>query len=95
MIFGKKKNCHRQGICQNTACPECINLNSALEDCEYIINCNHHRKSFELGLFRGNRVRIISNSYFQKNMIVGVGDSRYIISRDVAKTITVQEVNNY
>ncbi|HPK40470.1 MAG TPA: FeoA family protein [Candidatus Cloacimonadota bacterium] len=67
-------------------------LESAFEEEKYKIVSNPHRKSFELGLFNGNIIEVIRNSCNQRNIIIGVNDSRYIISKDIARHIKVQLV---
>jgi len=78
------------------ACPMKKNhdssLESALEDKQYKIISNPHQKSFELGLFNGNIITVIRNHCFQRNMIIAVSDSRYIISKDIARHIKVEKV---
>jgi Fe2+ transport system protein FeoA len=67
-------------------------LEDAQEDMEYIILKNIHRKSFELGLYNGNTIKIIRNNHYQRNLIIAVGESRYIISKDIARHILIKEV---
>jgi len=71
---------------------EMSSLDKAQEDMEYLIIKNIHRKSFELGLYNGNTVKIIRNNQYQRNLIIAVGESRYIISKDIARHIQINAV---
>lgn len=42
-----------------------------------------------MGLFGGATVKVIRNSMGSPNMVVGVGDSRYMLSKDTAQKIIV------
>ena len=86
-----RKKCRRKG-CQSGLCERCISLEQGNEEKEYQIVCNPHRKSSELGLFNGNTIRVVRNHDFQNNIIVAVGESRYILSKDIAKSISIQEI---
>ncbi len=68
-------------------------LESAFEDEQYKIINNPHRKSFELGLFNGNVIKVIRNNCNQRNIYIGVADSRYIISKDIVRHIKVEMVS--
>lgn len=88
--WGRRKRCQNRH-CENRQCPNQIFLDHADVELEYEILCNPHRKSFELGLFNGNKIKVIRNNDFQNNIIVAVGESRYIISREIARNISVKE----
>jgi len=51
---------------------------------------NNDRKTIEMGLFNGAIVTVIKNHLNDVNMVVAVGESRYIISKEVAKKINVR-----
>jgi len=46
-------------------------------------------KTVEMGLCRGAIVRVLKNSPRDANMVVGVRDSRYVISRSAAAEMRV------
>jgi Fe2+ transport system protein FeoA len=58
-------------------------------DKDYKILCNDNQKYLELGMYHGSIVRIIKNNEYDRNIVVAVGSSRYIISRNVAKFVMV------
>jgi len=68
-----------------------IPLADAVVDKDYNILCNTNQKYYELGMYHGSTVRIIKNNKSNRNLIVAVGSSRYIISRNIAKNIAVTE----
>ncbi len=92
MFFRNRK----RNSCLNKCHLNHVNNNMSLENAEietkYEIVCNSHRKSFELGLFNGNQITVIRNNDFQNNIIVAVGDSRYILSKEIAKNIFIKEI---
>jgi len=61
-------------------------------DQDYLIVCNPFPKYFEMGLSHGSNIHIIKNNTSDRNLIIGVGESRYIISRNIAKQILVRKV---
>ncbi len=64
-------------------------LSECKEDTTHIIIDNSDKQSMEMGLFGGATVRVIRNSIGSPNMVVGVGDSRYMLSKDTALKILV------
>ena len=56
---------------------------------EYTITHNPHQKYIALGLFSGNTIKIITKSKYNRNLVVAVGDSRYIISKNITDGIMV------
>lgn len=91
----KRKNCHACDIKgEQSACGEkhehSVPLSLADVDKEYKIICNPNPKCFELGMCHGNMIRIIKNNEYDRNIVIAVGDSRYIVSRNVADCIMVE-----
>ena len=67
-----------------------ISLDKALEHKKYVIMSNPDRKTVEMGVFNGGIITVHKNDGTDPNLVVAVGESRYIISRDVAKRIVVR-----
>lgn len=64
-------------------------LSECHEDTNYMILENSNKQSMEMGLFPGAHVRVIRNSMASPNMVVGVNDSRYMLSKETARKIIV------
>jgi len=64
-------------------------LSECREDTSYMILENSNKQSMEMGLFGGAHVRVIRNSMASPNMVVGVNDSRYMLSKETASKIIV------
>lgn len=102
-MFGRQKrhdNCNncqtKKNQCETTDKFEhAIPLSLAEAEREFIIICNPNPKCFELGLCHGNVIRIVKNNDYDRNIVVAVSDSRYIISRNVADFIMVEPVNKH
>ncbi len=96
-MFGRKKRHHHCINCniENHPChihdkfEHAIPLSLATADDEFTIVCNPNPKCFELGLCHGSVIRIVKNNEYDRNLVIAVGDSRYIISRSVADYIMV------
>ncbi len=58
---------------------------------EVIIICNHDLKLIEMGLYVGSRIKVMRNSTSDPNIIIAVGESRYSLSREIAKDILVNK----
>jgi len=90
-IDKKCQNCaskHPEHICIHQR-EHAISLDQTKVDTEYSIVCNPYLKYFEMGLSHGSPILVIKNTSSDRNLIIGVGDSRYIISRNIAKRIMV------
>lgn len=72
----------------------CPNPCSSLDQCQSgdhaLVTGNPDKKTRELGMFCGVMIDIIKNDDGNANMIIGVGDARYAISKKVAKLICVK-----
>lgn len=66
-----------------------IPLSECREDTEHIILENSDKQSMEMGFFGGATVRVIRNTASSPNMVVGVNDSRYMLSKETARKIIV------
>jgi Fe2+ transport system protein FeoA len=52
-----------------------------------IIRANHDRKSAEMGLFPGVRVRMFRNRKHERSLVIGAGEARFLVSRAIAKKV--------
>jgi Fe2+ transport system protein FeoA len=73
-------------------CPSglCISLSDLHEQDKAKITCNNDLKTIERGLYHGREVSVFRNESFEPNMIVAVGDARYVLDKRVAKLIMVR-----
>jgi len=65
-------------------------LNEALEGIPCIVVENPDKKTVEMGIYVGNTVVVQKNDRNEPNIVVAVGESRYIIPRDLAKRILIR-----
>ncbi|MBN2460435.1 MAG: ferrous iron transport protein A [Candidatus Cloacimonetes bacterium] len=56
----------------------------------YLILHNPDRKTVEMGIFCGSIVTVQKNDPVDQNLIVAIGETRYIIPRDLAGKILVR-----
>lgn len=78
------KRCHRYRD------RDYASLNQAELGKKYVIVCNPDRKTFEMGIFAGGIISVQKNDPNDNNIVVGVGNSRYIIPRELAERILIQ-----
>jgi Fe2+ transport system protein FeoA len=50
---------------------------------------NPDRQTYEMGLFRGAKVQVLRNDNEDNALLICTGNTRYMISKSVAKTIVV------
>ncbi len=79
----------RQRTCP-CAIDQCFNLDQLPQDANAVIICNHNLKTIERGLYVGMRVSMFRNDHSEPNIIVAVGDARYVLDRRIAKEIRVK-----
>lgn len=72
-----------QGVC--CAHP----LSDFAQGANIVVVSNKDRKTLEMGLFSGAFVTVLKNRPRDANMVVAVGESRYIIAKDAAAKIQV------
>ena len=85
--FGTKPCCNdKTAIC--TACSDC--LANAQEGRVVVIACNSDHKTMERGIYTGVEVKVLRNECKEPNLIVAVGDARYVLDRRIAKRIKVR-----
>jgi len=69
----------------------CEELASVETDGTVVITCNNDHKTVERGLCTGVQVRVIRNEQDEPNIIIAVGDARYVLDRRIAQRIKVRE----
>jgi len=81
---------------QRGHCPrkhgDCISLAEVSSEQKATITCNADVKTIERGLYLGMSVSIIRNDPVEPNLIIAVGDARYVIDRRIARQIMVRIV---
>ncbi len=82
-IRGRQRSCH----CLSG---DCISLDDLATGKEALITCNNDLKTIERGLYHGKRVVAQRNEPGEPNIVVAVGDSRYVLDRRVARLIRVK-----
>jgi Fe2+ transport system protein FeoA len=68
----------------------CLPLNEALENERYMILNNPDIKTTEMGLHAGSIITVHKNHQTDSNIIIAVGETRYIIPREIAVNIRVK-----
>ncbi|MCB5247577.1 MAG: FeoA family protein [Candidatus Cloacimonetes bacterium] len=71
---------------------DCISLADLETGKEALITCNNDLKTIERGLYHGKRVIAQRNEPGEPNIVVAVGDARYVLDRRVAWQIRVKVV---
>lgn len=66
------------------------NLSQVGENSIVSITCNTDHKTVERGLYVGVQVKVLRNEPDEPNLIVAVGDARYVLDRRIARRIKVQ-----
>jgi len=84
----RKRNRHRCHKCPKERSK--INLNDAEENYNFIVLSNPDKKTMEMGIYKNSVIYVQRNDQNEPNIVVGVGESRYIIPRDIAKNIIVK-----
>lgn len=80
---GRHKPCHCQA-------GDCISLDELKSGKEALITCNNDIKTIERGLYHGKRIFTQRNEPGEPNIVVAVGDARYVLDRRVARQIRVR-----
>lgn len=98
MLFGH----HRTGLKhwgrrlrgRHKTCPcaidQCFSLDHLPENANAVIICNRNLKTIERGLYIGSRLSMFRNDSSEPNIIVAVGDARYVLDRRIAQEIRVK-----
>ena len=69
---------------------DCISLALLSTGQEAIITCNEDLRTIERGLTSGTRVTAFRNDLGEPNLVVAVGDARYVLDRRIARRIMVR-----
>ena len=69
---------------------DCMSLSEVPEGMSATIYCNADVKTIERGLYLGVSVKVLRNDSSEPNLIVAVGDSRYVLDRRVATKIRIR-----
>ena len=67
-----------------------VNLNGAIPSNKYIVKFNPDKKTIEMGIYAGSIISVQKNELDDPNIIVAVGESRYIIPRKTAEQILIK-----
>lgn len=86
--FGRRfMHRHRQCPC---ALGDCLSLSDLPEGASGVILCNKNLSTIERGLYQGMRITVFRNDINEPNIIVAVGDARYVLDRRIAREIRVR-----
>ena len=85
----QRQRCGRgQGVGDGICCAH--PLSDFAQGADVVIISNSDRKTLEMGLFGGALIHVMKNHPGDTSMVVAVGESRYIISREAAAKIQVR-----
>ena len=68
----------------------CLGLDLLREGTSAVITCNRHLPTLERGLVHGVQIEMFRNDISQPNVIIAVGDARYVLDRRIAREIRVK-----
>jgi len=71
---------------------DCVPLTELHENDIAIITRNNDLRIIERGLYHGMRIRVFRNEPGEPNLIIAVGDARYVLDRRIAWLIMVRVV---
>jgi len=72
------------------AIDQCFSLDQLPVETSAVIICNRNLKTIERGLYIGMRISMFRNDDSEPNIIVAVGDARYVLDRRIAREIRVK-----
>jgi len=90
-MFGRRRRMrgHEHACyCPDGKTPPC-SLAECPESARVRVLANPDRQTLELGLYPGAMVRVMRNHHGDPNLVVGFGDSRFILVRAIADSILV------
>lgn len=82
-----RQRCGREAGVQGVCCAH--PLSDFAQGAHIVVVSNKDRKTLEMGLFTGALVTVLKNRPRDANMVVAVGESRYIIAKEAAAKIQV------
>ncbi len=88
--FGKGGGGKECGKHQHRSCRNASLFTEAEVGKKYIILNNPDLKTMEMGIYRGGVITVHKNEEDNQNIVIGVGDSRYIIPRELAGRIRIK-----
>jgi Fe2+ transport system protein FeoA len=53
------------------------------------VSCNNDIRTIERGIYIGVKIQIFRNEADEPNIIISVGDARYVLDRRIAKSIRI------
>ncbi|MCD4829466.1 MAG: ferrous iron transport protein A [Candidatus Cloacimonetes bacterium] len=90
-MFRRKRHRRKAGACFH--CPVGKTPPCPLSDCpekaRVRVVSNPDRQTLELGIYPGSLVKVFKNHLGDPNLVVGIGDSRFILDRSLARNIKV------
>ncbi len=78
----KRKCCRESGVCEN--------LTQVPQGMSAVITCNQDHRTVERGLYTGVQVKVMKNEPGEPNMVIAVGDARYVLDKRIAQRIRVK-----
>eukprot|EP01156_Anaeramoeba_ignava_P011170 Anaeramoba_ignava/a482220_6.p1 GENE.a482220_6~~a482220_6.p1 ORF type:complete len:100 (-),score=0.98 a482220_6:309-608(-) len=96
-MFGWLRNhrhCKNHGKCRRHIHRDHTCLTEGQESNEYIILCNNNRKTIEMGMYNGAVIKVLKNHPSENSIVVGVNDSRFILSKLLAESIMIKSIGS-
>jgi Fe2+ transport system protein FeoA len=69
---------------------DCLSLAEVPDGQKAMISCNKNLKTIERGFYLGMQISMFRNDANEPNLIVAVGDARYVLDRRIAQDIKVK-----
>ena len=82
-LFRSRRNCP----CQRG---DCLALADLTEGMQGTVYCNNDLRTIERGIYVGARISIFRNEAEEPNLVVAVGDARYVLDRRIARDIRIK-----
>lgn len=91
-LFRKRRACAQHCGCNGARQANCCArpLSDFAQDARVTVLSNRDKKTLEMGLFSGAHVAVLKNRPRDANMVVAVGESRYIIAKESAEKVMVR-----
>ena len=69
---------------------DCVSLTDLSEGKRGTVICNNNIRTIERGVYMGARIIVLRNEQYEPNIIIAVGDARYVLDRRIAKEIRLK-----
>lgn len=69
---------------------DCLPMSELTEGITGTVFCNNDLRTIERGIYVGAKILIFRNEIDEPNIIISVGDSRYVLDRRIAMNIRVR-----